>query len=79
MAIVIGSVRSAQKVKIQEVATMTDFSRARPSRRPPGCSIGPTSRKQTDTATNAAPPKNVEHSSVGSTALSRTLAFFARS
>ena len=76
---VIGSVRRAQKVRIHDVATMTDLLAARASTHPSGCSSVPTSPKRSAAATNALPPQHVEMSSVGSTALFRTLAFLAMS
>ena len=80
VAIVIGRDRSAQNVKIQDVATTTDFenanARTRPSTEAQAAANSPVAHSP---ATKARQPKLVEHSRTGRTAFARTLAFFARS
>ena len=79
VAIEIGSVRSAQNVKTHDVPTIRHFiaENARTSGvYPPTAPISPLSARP---ATYAMQPKHVETSSVGRTAFSLTLAFFARS
>jgi len=79
VAIDIGSVLSAQKVKTHEVPTikhLTVESARISGERPDATEMRPQSA---NAPTYAAHPKQVEHSSVGRTALRCTLAFLARS
>ncbi len=79
VAIEMGSVRSAQKVKIHDVATITLLDA--PSVKTCGVSseMAGSFPLMAVSRINAVPPKIVEQRSVGKTAFSRTLAFFARS
>lgn len=79
VAIEIGSVFRARNVNTQEVPTIAHLTAESATTSRVNSTAEAKRPESAITATYAAQPKQVETSSVGSTALSRTLAFFARS
>ena len=75
----IGSVLSARNVNTHDVPTMMHFIADRASSSRVITVALPRRPQRATPATYATHPKQVEMSKVGRTALSRTLAFFARS
>ena len=79
VAIEIGSVRRARNVNTQEVPTIAHLTAESATTSRVTSAAAPSRPESAMAATYAAQPKHVDMSSVGSTALSRTLAFLARS
>ena len=79
VAIVIGSVRSAQYVSTHEVDTIKLFTPTRTRSRGEISSAAPIPPATPSAVTYATAPATVASSSTGSTALLLTLAFFERS
>ena len=79
VAMDIGSVLSARKVNIQDVATIALLAAERSSSSPVTAPAAPSLPEAASPATNATQPKHVDDSNVGRTAFSLTLAFLARS